>query len=387
MKKLIALLALAWAPSLEAQQLPDSGSFFVRLGRDTIAVERYRHLKNQLIGEALLRTPVTRHLKLTVTFKDDGTPSWWEIINSPVPGTGDTGPVQRGLVTIVGDTAHVEYGVGTNQRPLRKIALPSAMMPLQMPFYSTYQVALQNARKQPSDTLLTMLAANAPLSYRIAYPRPDSITLFHPQSGTTVVTTDSSGRLLRMNAEGTTFKVMVLRSAKPISLEPWARRFAKADSTGKSIGFLSPRDSINVEFTFGNVIIDYSRPSKRGRVIFGGIVPWDSVWRTGANAATSLEIENGTVTIGDVRIPKGKYTLWTLPSKTGWKLIINKQTGQWGTAYDATQDLARIDVKTERVAVPVDQFKIDVKRISGTNGLLTLTWDRTRVLVPFKVSE
>jgi hypothetical protein len=111
------------------------------------------------------------------------------------------------------------------------------------------------------------------------------------------------------------------------------------------------------------------------------------VWRTGANAATSLTIDGGPMTIGDVRIPAGKYTLWTLPSKTGWKLIINKQTGQWGTVYDEKQDLARIDVKTEKVAVPVEQFTIDVKPINRTNGLMTLTWDRTRVVVPFKMGE
>src|SRR5688572_21518877 len=172
MKKLIALVTLAFAPSLHAQQQPDSGSFFVRLGRDTIAVERYAHTKSQLIAEALLRTPVTRHLKLTVTFKEDGTLSWWEVVNSPVPGTGETGPVTRGLVTITGDSATVDLAVGGNRRPLRKIAAHPAMMPLQIPFYSTYQVALQRARANPSDTLLNMLAANAPLSYRISYPRP-----------------------------------------------------------------------------------------------------------------------------------------------------------------------------------------------------------------------
>jgi hypothetical protein len=100
-----------------------------------------------------------------------------------------------------------------------------------------------------------------------------------------------------------------------------------------------------------------------------------------------MQLDNMTMVIGDTRIPPGKYTLWTLPSKTGWKLIINKQTNQWGTVYDPAQDLARIAVKTENVPVPVEQFTIDVRARSPTakEGVMTLVWDRTRVLVPFRV--
>jgi hypothetical protein len=383
MKKLFVLLALACAPTASAQQVPDSGSFFVRLGRDTIAVERYTVLKNQLVAEALLRTPVTRHLKLNVTFKEDGTLSWWEVINSPVPGTGDTGPVTRGLVTLVGDSASVEFKVGANSRPIRKVAAHPSMMPLQAPFYSTYELALRRHSKNAADTLLSMLAANVPLHYRISYPRPDSVILHHAQGGTTVIKTDGNGRILNFNGAATTFKVQATRS-KPVDLAVWAKRFAKADSAGRAIGFLSPKDTVDFSIENGQLWIEYSRPAKRGRVIFGGIVPYDQVWRTGANQATAFEIELGTMIIGDVKIPKGKYTLWTLPSRTGWKLIINKQTGQWGTVYDPAQDLARIDVKTETVAVPVEQFTIEAKRTAVATGVLTLTWDRTRVVVPFR---
>ena len=387
MKKIIALLALACAPSLQAQQLPDSGSFFVRLGRDTIAVERYTLTRHQLVAEALLRTPVTRHLKLTVTFKDDGTLSWYEIVNSPVPGTPASGPVTRGIVTLMGDSAQVLFSVAGTARSPRMISANSSMLPIQIPFYSPYEVALKRARKTPADTILNMLAANAPLHFRIAFPRADSVTLFQPQSGTTVAKLDKDGRMTLLNAEGTTFKVMVTRS-QPVSLAPYAKRFAKADSAGKSIGFLSPLDTVDISVGAGNVEIHYSKPSKRGRVIFGGIVPWDQVWRTGANAATSILIENKTMQIGDTKIPPGKYTLWTLPSKTGWQLIFNKQTGQWGTIYDEKQDLVRIPVKTESVAVPVETFAIDVVRAKQPGeATLTLTWDRTRIVVPFRMVD
>ena len=370
--------------SARAQQLADSGSFFVRIGRDTIAVERYSRTPQQLVAEALMRTPITRHVKLTVTFKDDGTVSWWEVVNTPVAGVPNSGPASRMIVTLLGDSAHVEVSSAGTSRPMRKVAAHPGMLPLQIPFYSTYETALQRARTKPADTVLSMIAGNAPLAYTIRYPKPDSITLFHPQTGINVAKLDREGRLISFNGEGTTFKVMVTRS-RPVDLQPYSVRFAKADAEGKSVGFLSPRDTVEAVVGEAFLTIDYARPSKRGRVIFGGIVPWNQVWRTGANAATNILIEHKSMTIGNTKIPPGKYTLWTIPSKAGWKLIINKQTGQWGTVYDSAQDLARIDVKTETVPVPVEQFTIDVKprALNSPAGIMTLTWDRTRVVIPF----
>lgn len=369
-----------------AQQLPDSGSFFVRIGRDTIAVERYTRTPQQLVAEAVMRTPITRHVKLTVTFRGDGAVSWWEVINSPVAGVPNSGPASRMIVTLLGDSAQVEVSSAGVSRPQRKVAAHPGMLPLQIPFYSTYETALQRARANPADTVLSMLAGNVPLAYTIQYLKPDSVTLFQPQNGTIVARLDRAGRLIGFNGEGTTFKVVVTRS-RPVDLQPYLARYAKADAAGKSVGFLSPRDTVEAVVNEAIITIDYARPFKRGRVIFGGIVPWDQVWRTGANAATNILIEHKTMVIGNTHIPPGKYTLWTIPSKSGWQLIINKQTGQWGTVYDSAQDLVRIPVKTESVAVPVEQFTIEVKprALNSPNGLMTLTWDRTRILVPFSI--
>ena len=382
----IAIAAVLYASAAQAQMRPDSGSFFVRLGNDTIAVERYTRNTQMLVAEALLRTPVTRHIKLSVTFRDDGTLSWWEVINSPIAGVPTSGPLQRSLVTLIGDSAQVETWVGGAQRPTRKFAAHPRMLPLQLPFYSTYETAIQRSRANTADTVLSMLAANTPLNYRIRYAAADTVTLSHPQAGIYVARVDRDGKLLAFSGEQTTFKVVVTRS-KPVDLQPYTTRFAKADAEGKSIGFLSPRDTVDATIGNTTIAINYSRPAKRGRVIFGGIVPYDQVWRTGANAATQLTVDGGNIEIGGTRIPAGKYTLWTIPSKQGWQLIINKQTGQWGTIYDAAQDLARIAVKSEGVALPVETFTIAVEGRGQSEGVISLTWDRVRVVVPFRVVE
>jgi hypothetical protein len=133
------------------------------------------------------------------------------------------------------------------------------------------------------------------------------------------------------------------------------------------------------------ITIDYGQPHARGRAIVGSaVVPFDQVWRTGANEATSLTTDVD-LTIGDVAVPKGSYTLYTLPSRNGWKLIVNKNTGQWGTEYLQEHDLARIDLRTRTLREPLDSFSIwlvpDVTRnaqggISGglPRGVLRLAW-------------
>jgi hypothetical protein len=148
----------------------------------------------------------------------------------------------------------------------------------------------------------------------------------------------------------------------------------------RPLGQLSPRDTARATIAGADVWIDYSRPAKRGREIFGNVVPWNTVWRTGANAATQLNT-SADLMIGGVTVPAGKYTLWTVPSPSGWKLIINKQTGQWGTEYHPEQDLARIDAKVETLAAPVEQMTIAFDQPAGAKAL-TITWDKTKVSVP-----
>lgn len=373
----LAASAVALPADARAQQA-DSGAFFVRLGKDTLSVERYVRNSRQLIADAVMRTPQTRMLKLTVTFRDDGNVSWYELWNNPVPGVPKAIPVVRNLVTYVGDSARVERWVGGVQLPTRTVAAKATMIPLQSPFYSTYELALAKAVKHDTSTI-AMLTAGGVLPYHVSWLNGDTVTLSNPQVGTLTARFDKEGHLQQMNGAGTTFKVIVER-ARWLDLAPYTRKYVVVDSAGKSLGMLSPRDTAMIDDTITNIIVDYGRPSKRGRAIFGGIVPWGQVWRTGANAATQIEFID-PVEINGAKVPAGKYTLWSVPDPQQWQIILNKQTGQWGTAYDEKQDLIRIPVKSAPLAKPVEKFTIDI-RPTVAGAVMTLMWDRTRVVVP-----
>ncbi len=148
----------------------------------------------------------------------------------------------------------------------------------------------------------------------------------------------------------------------------------------------SPRDSVFLSLDTNTISINYGRPSMRGRKIMGGLVPWNTVWRTGANQATHIKT-SFDMTFGGVPVTRGTYTLWTLPSPGGWKVILNKQTGQWGTVYNESQDLARFDATAEQTAAPVDTFTVALAKTGKTSGVMKLAWENTSVSVPFQKND
>ena len=139
---------------------------------------------------------------------------------------------------------------------------------------------------------------------------------------------------------------------------------------------LSPPAKAEATLNGKKITIDYSAPSKRGRDIMGALVPFNEVWRTGANAATTLTTE-GDLMIGKIHVPAGKYTLFTIPGEKEWTLIVNKQTGQWGTKYDQAQDLGRTKLTVKTLPSSVETFAIDVKPADNARATLTLKWDKT----------
>jgi hypothetical protein len=162
-----------------------------------------------------------------------------------------------------------------------------------------------------------------------------------------------------------------------------AAAFAQHDS-GEKKKPLSPPAIASGTIGGSNITVAYSAPAKRDRVIMGGLVPYGQVWRTGANAATTLTT-SGDLDIGGLAVPAGKYTLYTIPTEKGWTLIVNKQNGQWGTEYDEKQDLGRVAMTVSPVKSTVETFVIDVKAGKGNKGALSFTWENVEASVPVTV--
>ncbi len=131
-----------------------------------------------------------------------------------------------------------------------------------------------------------------------------------------------------------------------------------------------------------SIRVDYCQPYKKGRKIFGGLVPYGQVWRTGANEATVIDFDQDVFVAGQP-LAEGKYSLWTIPSQGGWIAIFNRETGQWGTNYDQTKDALRVPVPARTRSRVAEQFYISfMPDDEGTD--MVLAWDKTEAIVPIR---
>ncbi|MGA0833029.1 MAG: DUF2911 domain-containing protein [Candidatus Kapaibacteriota bacterium] len=150
---------------------------------------------------------------------------------------------------------------------------------------------------------------------------------------------------------------------------------------------LSPTSTITQEFATSKIEITYSRPSMKGRVIFGDLVPYNQVWRTGANAATKVMFGEEVVIAG-TSIKPGSYSLYTVPGTSEWEVIINTNTGSWGSnGYDTKDDVVRFTIKPTTLTAPVETFTIGVGNITYNTCTIDLAWDRTHVSIPVKADN
>jgi hypothetical protein len=380
------------APLALAAQASDSGAFVITLGQDTLALERYVRTGDQLVDDMILRNGaavILRHVVATVN--PDASIARLELTTQPA-GASDA-PTLHGVATFKGDEVFFESTRNGN-RQVAHVITPTGVLPFFSFSYAMYEMIGRRARARggnPVTVPVISFAAPAPNDLTVTFPHPDSMGVAAENDAPLLFRVDSAGRITRVDGRLTTQKVISTRLAT-VDLAGARARFAN-----RPLGTLSPRDSFRVTIAGATLAVDYSRPQLRGRTIFGGaVVPWHQVWRTGANAATRFTTSADLVMRGQT-IPKGTYTLWTLPAPAGWKVIVNRQTKApcegdacalptraWlqGTDYAADSDLARLDLTVEPLPRPVEQFTISLEP-QGTGGVLRLEWETTRASIPF----
>jgi hypothetical protein len=154
--------------------------------------------------------------------------------------------------------------------------------------------------------------------------------------------------------------------------------------------YTSPAEHTFARIGAAKISVDYYAPSMHGRKVMGGLVPYGQVWCTGANIATAittdadLQLGNGA---NGLRLPKGSYSIWTLPGEKEWTLIINKETGQFHLNYNSSRDFGRMKMNVKSLDSPVETFRIDVRPEQGSKGILALVWEKTEASVPITVLQ
>jgi hypothetical protein len=251
------------------------------------------------------------------------------------------------------------------------------------------ETIMMRLRSQRVDSAtVVVLAATGPFragGARIAFIGADSARM-GPLAAPTMLAVDRAGRVDGVNRVATTTR-SVTRRVRPFDLAQVITRFPDIPAEMPIVGFtaMSPRDTARATFGSTRILIDYGRPSLRGRDVFVHGVLGDTLWRTGANAATQFTTTTDLV-IGGKRVSAGTYTLWThaSPDNSSYELVVNSQVGQWGTEHHFERDLISIPLATRRLESPIERFSITMEP-TATGAQLKLAWGRLELSTPIVI--
>ncbi len=380
-------LALLFALNLacetpEAATDPNRAAFVTRLGDDTLAVEEFVRTPPRMEATVVLRTPTTTLRRYVLDLNPDGTLRRFEAAVHDPSAPADAPPLRQDVATVEGDSLRLET-TEDGQTQTYRVAGDGRMLPFLDMIHWPFELMLTRAYDGAQDSVTQdLFAGRNALAFVVRRLDADSMTVTHPFRGTMGVRVDEAGRLLRLDAGATTRKLVVER-VPSVDVAAMAQTFAARDAQGRAFGPLSARGEAQAVVAGATIRVDYGVPSKRGRDIFGALVPWGERWRTGANRATHFSSDRDLV-MGALEVPAGEYTLYTIPEPSGGTLIINRQTGQGGTTYNADRDLGRVAMTISKLPETVETFTIRVDE-APQGGILKLQWDRTEFTVPFTV--
>jgi hypothetical protein len=362
----------------------DTGNFVVKLGNDTTSVEHYSRTATRVEVDQIGRAPRLQRRRFIYDLTD-GVLTHVSMVVQP-PGAAQ--PTQTVNISFDADSARIQTQNAGAPVQNRSVWMPKGTLVVASASpWSHYEGLMMQLLKSPSDSLrTTMYFVGASSTDWLSLHKlgPDSVMVINGHQDQFHARVDKSGHILGVLPIAGTAKFSVERVAS-LDMDAMAASFSAREQSGAGIGVLSPRDTVRVIGAGGaSLLIDYGRPGKRGRAIFGSpVVPFGEVWRTGANAATQFRTDK-SLDFGGTVVPAGFYSLWTIPSPTGWKLIVNSETGQWGTAHKPENDLYTIDMRVSTLPQVVERFTIRVEsNVQG--GMLNFDWDTTRASVAFTV--
>ncbi len=365
---------------------PEEMTYVQRLGIDTLAVEQFTRTADRIEGRMVVRRPTTRVGHYVATLSPEQTITRFEMDWTTPAENPEGPPPRRYAVTMEGDSAVIETatpeGTDTSRIAVPERTIPSSgLLPEAVAIWQ--QVVRQAMASGEDEWSFNLLQASRARTSPNALTRHSADSVSMNFFGMPLLArVDRDGGVLGISGRETTLKVEIERGGQ-VDLDRLAADFAARDARGEGFGVASPGDTVEATGGGARFEVVYSQPAKRGREIWGGLVPYDEVWRTGANAATQFTTDRDLV-IGGARVPAGSYTVWTTFTAETDTLIINKETGIWGTAYDGSNDLVRVPLQRGELEDAVERFTIAIES-RDDGGVLRLLWDTRELRVGMQV--
>lgn len=369
-------------PPTPPQPAAGTTTLLTRLGADTLAVEQYTRTPTRMEGVLVQRSPFASIARYSIEIGANGSPTNAEYSARRGDG-GVVGSMQSLSVQFAGDSAYL-VGHRASGDTSKANAVRGDLLPYVNGSYGLLELALNRLRNSGRDSIDFALL---PLSFAVRNTTSLPVKLTGPNAARVTwfgnplhLRHDGRGSLLGADGGQTTIKVRVDRVGA-MDMDTLLRTWAIRDQTSGPAGPVSTRDTARATIGRANVWVDYGRPALRGRNVWANGVLGDTIWRTGANAATQLHMD-ADLTIGGAVVPAGIYSLWTRTTPGGYELIVNKQAGQWGTEYHADRDLVRVPLHESTAPASAERFTIAFDPPASSPAMLTLTWGTKRLSVP-----
>lgn len=351
-----------------------------RLGKDTVAIEQYSHQGNRIAGTMAQRVgAAVTIVRYEMTYGNDGRPLTAKVARSQPDGSAVPNQPIETRFRITPDSIFRET-VRPDSVQRTAFGVRGATVAFPVYVYGPTEVLAAMWRKRAADSVPALGLAGGPGFIGMEPAGGDTVRLRGAPYPMRLMF-DSGNRLTMVDGGMTTNKVIATRENSAMDVVAIARAM-------KPTGIMSGREVARGAFGAGGIVlIDYGRPMVRERTVWGGaLVPFDSVWRAGANDATHL-FTTRVLTFGQVIVPPGSYTLWIQHTRNGTFLIVNKQTGQWGTVYDAVQDLGRVAMQVSPTPGHVEEMTVTVRNLGMNRGAIDFAWGNSVATASFTATN
>ena len=388
----VALLALA---ACQPNQPPEQYGYLALLGNDTISVERVTRRGDEIVSDEVDRFPRVRRRHTTMRLASDGTIKHLEM-DITTPSEPSNQRERHVVADVSSDSVHITKRDSSGTKNIAFATGGALTMPHPPQMYSLtdlyFGAALRHTVAPGDSVVLRQYYIDRefdhfPLHHGVVrLVAANKADLHHDWlAGYGDATFDSLHHMLTYSGARSTYLVEVRRLTTLPDVEAIGQRFAALETAAGGMKQLSVRDTARATIGAANLSVDYGRPLARGRVLLGNVVPFNQVWRTGANAATQFTT-SAPITVAGLPLAAGTYTLWTVPRADGTAdLIVNKQFGQWGTEYDEKLDLGTKHMVVDKTASPVEKFTVSIVPAGAKKGTLVMEWGPFRWSAPIVV--
>ena len=364
-----------------------TASFIAEWAGDTASIETVTIVGNHMFGRAIHLYPEPHLQQFDYYFKPDGSIKlmnfqFYDLLNSSIPLKTKSGFLPTRVLMTAKEKA-VDFIIvdKTGEKQITHQTERIDFIGGWVPIIGQWQWLANQVVKGNADN--NFVFSNAVIGdYDLWLKQTSDTTIVFDSEITKEIIfyLDDQQKIYQIDAMDSPWNYLVKRTP-PIDIEDYCANFAKKEV----IGDPSPHEKLTINLSDCNIEVDYGRPSKRGRKIFGELVTYDKVWRTGAGTPTTIMTTkdlnfNGTI------IPKGTYNLFTIPTPNSWTLVFNNEPEAWGSAHRPEFDFAKTNMEVSKLNAPVEKFTIEIVP-DKDGGILKMSWGQTTAATRFSVHE